>query len=80
MGVREEPEIKPNPDGKDYTCITFKPDLARFGMTHLDDDIVSLMTKRVYDLAGVTPLSIRVKLNGKLIEIKNFSTYVDLYL
>lgn len=36
MGVREEPEIKPNPEGKDFTCITFKPDLKRFGMDHLD--------------------------------------------
>ena len=49
-------------------------------MTHLDNDIVSIMTKRVYDLAGVTPASVRVKLNGKSIEIKNFNSYVDLYL
>lgn len=80
MGVREEPEIKPNPDGKDYTCITFRPDLKRFGMERLDDDIVSLMTKRVYDMAGCTPAAVRVKLNGKIVDIKNFSSYVDLYL
>lgn len=80
MGVREEPDIKPNPDGKDYTCITFRPDLRRFGMERLDEDIVSLMTKRVYDMAGCTPAAVRVKLNGKVIDIKNFSSYVDLYL
>jgi len=38
------------------------------------------MTKRVYDLAGVTPASVSVRLNGKKIDIKNFLTYVDLYL
>jgi DNA topoisomerase-2 len=55
MSVREEPVIKENPDGKDFTCITFKPDLRRFGMEALDDDIVALMTKRAYDAAGSTP-------------------------
>lgn len=38
------------------------------------------MTKRVYDLAGVTPASVKVKLNGKSIDIKNFNSYCDLYL
>lgn len=49
-------------------------------MTELDADIVSLMTKRVFDLAGVTPPHVKVKLNGKNIECKDFSTYADLYL
>lgn len=79
MGDRGEPKMVPN-DGKDYTCITFKPDLKRFGMDHLDEDIVALMTKRVYDMAGVTPAGVKVKLNGKLLEIKNFVSYADLYL
>lgn len=38
------------------------------------------MTKRVYDLAGCTPAKVRVKLNGKIIDIKSFSNYCDLYL
>jgi DNA topoisomerase-2 len=80
MGKREEPVIKDNTDMKDFTCVTFKPDLRRFGMETLDDDIVSLMTKRVYDLAGCTPASVKVKLNGKVIDVKNFLSYVDLYL
>jgi DNA topoisomerase II len=80
MSERDEPKIVPNPEGKDYTCVTFKPDLRRFGMDKLDDDIVALMTKRVYDMAGCTPAAVRVKLNGKVIDIKNFISYVDLYL
>lgn len=35
------------------TQITFKPDLARFGMAELEEDTVALMRKRVYDMAGV---------------------------
>ena len=38
------------------------------------------MTKRVYDMAGVTPASVKVKLNDKFIDIKNFEKYADLYL
>ena len=29
-----------------YTCITFKPDLKRFGLEELTDDIINLMTKK----------------------------------
>jgi hypothetical protein len=36
MGVREEPVITENKNHLDYTCITFKPDLKRFGMDRLD--------------------------------------------
>ena len=64
MSKKEEPEIGENASGADFTRVTFTPDLAKFNMTDLDDDIVSLMTKRVHDLAGVTDSRIRVKLNG----------------
>ncbi len=80
MSQREDPVITDNKDGKDYTCITFKPDLKRFGMEKLDNDILSLMSKRVYDMAGVTPAAVKVKLNDKLIDVKNFEKYVDYYL
>ena len=36
----------------DFTKISFKPDLAKFGMDILDEDIVALLTRRVYDIAG----------------------------
>ena len=53
MSVKTEPEIEPY-SGKDYTCVTFWPDLPRFNMEKLDDDIVDFMTKRVYDIAGTS--------------------------
>lgn len=64
----------------DFTCIRFKPDLKRFNMKNLDDDIVGLFTKRAYDMAGCTEKKVKVHLNGKPIEIENFAEYVDLYL
>jgi DNA topoisomerase II len=82
MSVREEPKITDYKDkDKDFTCVTFRPDLKKFKMSHLDEDIVSLMMKRVYDMAGTTPGTVKVYLNGKKIEgVTNFNTYCDLYL
>ena len=67
-------------DSYDYTEVAFEPDLKKFGMSNIDRDIESLLVKRVYDLAGVTPSSVGVYLNGKKITcVKNFQTYIDLY-
>ncbi|KAK6039752.1 DNA gyrase/topoisomerase IV, A subunit [Cooperia oncophora] len=44
--------------------ITFKPDLKKFKMSELDDDIIGLMSRRAYDIAGSTK-GVKVFLNGK---------------
>jgi DNA topoisomerase-2 len=49
-------------------------------MDILDDDIVSLLVKRAYDIAGVTSSKVKVYLNGKQIKVKDFEAYCDLYL
>ena len=67
-------------DKEDFTCITFQPDLSRFGMTELDDDIVALFEKRVFDMAGITPKSVSVYLNNKKLNVKNFEDYIHMYL
>ena len=79
MSVKQEPIITKHTEA-DYTKISFEPDLKKFHMKKLDDDIVDLMKKRVYDMAGVIGGSVRVYLNGKKIEINNFSSYSDFYL
>lgn len=45
-----------------------------------DNDTVMLLSKRVYDLAGVTPSSVSVYLNGKKLTVKNFEQYCEMYL
>ena len=80
MARKDEPMIARNEEGVDFTRVSFRADLTKFNMTHLDDDIISLMTKRVYDLAGVTDAKVRVKLNGTTIDCKNFTQYADFYL
>jgi DNA topoisomerase-2 len=79
MSSNSSPEINPyNKD--DFTCITFEPDLSKFKMSKLDDDIVSLMMKRVYDLAGVTTSKVKVFLNDKKLDVKDFYSYLDMFL
>lgn len=66
-------------DGEDFTCITFQPDLSKFKMTTLDKDIVALMSRRAYDIAG-SAKDVKVFLNGKRLPIKGFRSYVELYV
>lgn len=66
--------------GSDFTCVSWEADLARFGMTSLNKDIVALLKKRIYDLAGIFNSKVKVYLNKKLIKVSNFSKYVDFYL
>ena len=56
--IKENVKLKHN-----YTNVYFKPDLTRFGMKTLDQDIIDLMARRVYDIAGVSPSSVQLFLN-----------------
>ncbi|XP_048221959.1 DNA topoisomerase 2-alpha [Perognathus longimembris pacificus] len=78
MGKAGEMELKPF-SGEDYTCITFQPDLSKFKMQNLDKDIVAIMVRRAYDIAGSTK-DVKVFLNGNKLPVKGFRSYVDMYL
>ena len=69
---------------KPYTSVSFIPDYQRFGLKNgLTSDIISLLKKRVYDIAAVTDHSvkkIKIEYNGKTIPVKNFQNYIDLYI
>lgn len=49
-------------------------------MKNLDSDMVDLMRKRVYDMAGVIGGNMKVFLNKQPVPISGFSSYVDMYL
>lgn len=66
-------------DGEDFTCVTFQPDLAKFTMEKLDRDIMGLLTRRAYDVAG-SCRGVKVMLNGKKLAVNGFRSYVDLYV
>ncbi|THH17199.1 hypothetical protein EW146_g3569 [Bondarzewia mesenterica] len=79
MGTCGKAKITKNSRGEEYTRVTFKPDLKRFGMETIDDDTVSLLKKRVFDMAG-TIKDVKVILNDERIKVKNFKQYVEMYL
>jgi DNA topoisomerase-2 len=80
MGKKTVPEIKKCKPSENWTKVTFKPDLAKFKMTHLEDDVVALMRKRVVDMAGTLGKTVKVELNGQRVPAKCFQDYVKLYI
>ncbi|KAL4389850.1 hypothetical protein HN51_010797 [Arachis hypogaea] len=80
MGKKSEPSITKCKVGENWTKVSFKPDLDKFKMSYLEEDVVALMKKRVVDLAGCLGKTVKVELNGQLIRIKSFREYADLYL
>ncbi|KAF2905680.1 hypothetical protein ILUMI_00490 [Ignelater luminosus] len=78
MTKASEPKVKEF-CGEDYTKVTFSPDLSKFKMEKLDENIVGLMSRRAFDVAASTR-SVKVFLNGKRLPVKNFKDYIDLYI
>lgn len=65
---------------KPYTKISWITDFNRFGIDKYTDDMVNLMVRRIYDIAGTTDKSLNIYYNDKLINIKTFDNYIDKYL
>lgn len=84
MSIKGNPVIQKCKATENWTKVTFKPDLEKFNMTELEDDVVALMKKRVVDLAGCLSVcpgkKVKVVLNGKVIEMGSFHEYAQLYL
>ena len=75
-----EPPVITKCSSKPYTKVTFKPDYKRFGIEKLDENMKSLLKKRVYDISAITPKNVKVKFNNELVPIKTFEQYIDLYV
>jgi DNA topoisomerase-2 len=79
MDKREDPKVT-DYSGSGYTQIQFWPDLAKFGMQKLDKDIIDLITKRTYDIAGTSGKSLKVYLNGEKLPVQTFAEYSMLFM
>jgi DNA topoisomerase-2 len=62
MTVKEAPKISSCKPSDNWTCVSFQPDLAKFGMDVLEEDTIGLMRRRVYDLAGILGKGVKVKI------------------
>ena len=83
LDIIGEPKITKSSGTKPYTKVTFRPDYTRLGLTGLTPDLLSVLKKRIYDIAAVTDHStkkIKVLYNGTPIPIKNFQHYIDSYI
>ena len=65
---------------KEYTRITFTPDLEKFNIECISDFTLKVLEKRVYDISAVTRKSVSVYLNSKKLNVKDFSDYINLYI
>ena len=63
MGKRLEPNVIECKESDNWTMVSVRPDLAKFNMTHLEDDVVALTKKRVVNIAGCLGRSVKVELN-----------------
>lgn len=80
MFDKEEPVITSIDKHIDsYTKITFVPDYKKFNLKNITSDMISLMKRRVYDIAGTTNQSVNVWLNGKHLDIKSFKDYIQMF-
>ena len=64
----------------DFVKISFRPDLERFKMDRLDEDIVALLSRRAYDIAASLAFCggkrLTVTLDDKKLPIKSFEDYI----
>ncbi len=82
MEIVHPPVILPYKGSTNSTRITFKPDLVRFGYpsstTTLDDATVSLLERRVVDMAAsLGSFGVRVYLNDTKLPISSFQEYLS---
>lgn len=64
--------------GNTGVTVTFKPDLARFGLTEIDENHILIIKQRLINL-NLTYPEISFKFNGKTININSFKKYVSLF-
>lgn len=74
---RSEPTITSS--SENYTVIKYWPDLEKFNMKKVDNDTLSLILKRIVDVAAYCP-KIRVSWNGKTIPIKTIKDWMAMHL
>lgn len=76
--MRERTEAKVLKWKENFTEITFRPDLPRFGMESIDQDHVEMMRRRCMDLAACNP-KINMSFNGVEYKFPTFHDYCKLY-
>ncbi|KPI85110.1 DNA topoisomerase ii [Leptomonas seymouri] len=77
--LQHDPPVIVPCDSADYTMVTFYPDFERFHVEKFSEDMLLLMKRRVYDVAGCTDKTLKCFINDERIACTTFPEYVDLY-
>ena len=65
--------------GKPYTKISWIVDFQRFGIEKYTDDMINMMIRRIYDIAGTTDKNLNLYYNREKLKTKSFNQYIKLY-
>lgn len=74
-----KPNIRESKGSKEFTKITYYPEVSRFKLSNIDNDSISLMIKRCLDVAVYNP-KVRVIVNGITLPVKNVKDYMKMHL
>ena len=77
LSIKSKPIVSNYNKDNGYVKISFQPDLKYFKYDKLDNNLINLFIRRVYDLCALTP--VKIYLNKTRLDIKNFENYVKLY-
>jgi len=74
----EKPIVIPN-KGKSSVQVIWTPDFKRFGMQSIDDGMMRLIERRVWDLAMTLGKEVKVSWNGTAVKCKNLTEYAKAF-
>lgn len=63
-----------------FVRISFKPDLTKFHLTSLTDDMIDLFRTYALYTSATVKNKVSVKFNGSLIKVKGFEKFMNLFL
>lgn len=75
-----KPKITKVKSNKPYTKITFIPDYKRMCLDGLSNEFKRLLVRRAYDIAAITDKRVKVKIDDKILVVKDFQSYVNCYI
>ena len=78
MTIKGKPKVS-KVKGKPYTKISWIVDFKKFGISDYNDDMVFMMIRRIYDIAGTTDKNLNLYYNKEKLKIKSFNNYIKLY-
>jgi DNA topoisomerase-2 len=78
MLVTGGPEIKRGMKKNRGTVVTYRPELSRFGMNSIDDDMYTLLYRRCLFAAACNP-GLKVFFQGEILDFGDWDRFVGLY-